>query len=84
VSDPRLTLIVNLWLKEPDIAAFEAFERQAAVAATVTFDVVQLVQVARCSGISMTLSFLGFPWAITAPLCIALLAVALRGKREIR
>jgi hypothetical protein len=33
---------------------------------------------------SETLLFLGFPWAITAPLCIAPLAVALRRKREIR
>jgi hypothetical protein len=30
---PRVTLVVSLWLKTDDIAAFESFERSAASAA---------------------------------------------------
>jgi uncharacterized protein (DUF1330 family) len=48
VSDPRLTLIVNLWLKEPDIPAFEAFERQAA--AVMARHGGRVESVVRCSG----------------------------------
>jgi antibiotic biosynthesis monooxygenase (ABM) superfamily enzyme len=48
MSDSRITLIVSLWLEQPDVAAFEAFERQAA--AVMARHGGRIESVVRCSG----------------------------------
>ncbi len=48
MSNPRLTLVVALWLKDDNVAAFESFEEQAA--AVMARHDGRIESVVRCSG----------------------------------
>ncbi|MGD8588423.1 MAG: hypothetical protein PVG22_06280 [Chromatiales bacterium] len=55
----------------------------AAAAATITYNIVQVLQLAGAVQYPLDeILMLGFPWAITAPLFMLLLALALRRKQQ--